>query len=472
MNRFIYLIFLLVLTACGGLPVDKIPHKNILAVPQDAQPAPVGFREIRWYVPTGTPVISQSPQGLLGLFLCDWPYTQLERGITSRSFPDDNFRQIFSDTLGGQGYDITGDPGRFFDENEDMERTIYAVGGRVTDIKADTCKRTNLWGIDRGVRGEAHLEITWTVYDLLTRRTVYSTTTKGYGKLQSPNHEGVVLLLEDAFAGAVHNLGADETFHGLVFYGAVPDRAPPKQILDIDEAPVTIFDPTEAVVIRGNQVSSQSVRGRLEDLKQAAVMIEAGGGHGSGFFITKDGHMITNAHVVGNAVRVRVVTHGKREKLIGEVLRIDRARDVALVRLEEAPDDLDIVTLPIKLDKPDVGDDVYAIGAPRLRKLQDTVTKGIVSAHRYDRRRKKWFIQADVDIYGGNSGGPLIDEHGNVVGITVEGYFVSEGTFGGLNHFIPIDDALAALDIELSGDYKISANSKKTASSKPVSIAP
>ncbi|HIF25268.1 MAG TPA: serine protease [Micavibrio sp.] len=466
MIRCIPLILLIVfLAGCGGLTVDKVPYRPILDVPQDSQPSPIGFREIRWMVPTGTPVLSQSPQGMFGFILCDWPYTQVEKGITSRSFPDDNFRQIFHDTMTGQGYDVTGDPGRFFNETEDMERTLYAIGGRVTDIKADTCKRTNLWGIDRGVRGEAHIEITWTVFDLLTRRTVYRTTTKGYGKLQSPNHEGVILLMEDAFAAAVHNLGADEEFHNMVFLGAEPQQAPLKQIQDIHEQPVTKFDPTEEVVIMGNDVSQKSVTGRLDNLKKAVVMVEAGGAHGSGFFITTDGHIITNAHVVGNAVRVRVVTSGKQEKLIGEVLRTDRARDVALIRLEDAAG-LDITTLPLKTDKPAVGDDIYAIGAPRLKRLQDTVTKGIVSAHRYDRRRKKWFIQADVDIYGGNSGGPLLDGYGNVVGVAAEGYFVADETMGGLNHFIPIESALDALDIGLGGA------ARKTSVSIPSDNAP
>lgn len=461
------LSFAALLSACSGLRVERTPLAQPLDAPRDGQPAPIGFREIRWAVPTGTPVASSSPQGILGLFLCDWPYGMVEKGFSSRSFPDDNFKRLFMDTLEGQGYDVTGDPGRFFDEEEDEMRTTYAVGGRVVDVKADTCHRTNFWGIDRGVKGETSLTVEWSVFDLLTRRAVYKTQTKGYARLQRSNYDGVALMVEEAFSAAVNNLGAEPAFHDLVFYGTVPDDAP-NTVEDPDEAPATLFDPNEDVTLDSMAVSAQTAEGRLEDLRRAVVMIEAGGAHGSGFFVTKQGHILTDAHVVGNAVRVRVVSSGKKEKMIGEVLRLDRRRDVALIRLEKVPDDLSIVTLPVRPREPAVGEPVYAIGAPMLRKLQDTVTKGIVSALRYDRRRRLPFIQADVDIYPGSSGGPLLDENGNAIGLAVEGYFIADETLGGLNWFIPVGDALKALEISHAPD----AGPPAAAPPAPVDIRP
>jgi serine protease Do len=437
----------LVLAGCGGLNVQEVPLQDLAGAPaQNAQPAPVGFREIRFAIPTGTPTVSQSPKGLLGLLVCDWPYTMVQTGMRSRSFPDDNLKDIFLNTLRGQGYDVTGDPGRFFDEEEDEMRTAYAVGGQITDIKIDICKRSNLWGIDRGGTGEAYVSINWSVFDMLGRKTVLKTTTQGYGRLENPNDEALQLLFESAAESAIHNLGADEAFNRLVFIGEEPENAP-GTIADINELPVGLFDPGEKVDLSNIPVSKQSVHGRLEQIEKTVVMIEAGASHGSGFFISRGGHILTNAHVVGNAARVRVVTSGKQEKLRGEVLRIDRRRDVALIRLEEIPASFTISTLPLRLEEPAVGEEVYAIGAPRRKQLQDTVTKGIVSAHRYDRREKQPYIQADVDIYAGNSGGPLIDAHGNIIGLAALGFMVSDDTLGGLNWFIPIGDALEKLDI-------------------------
>lgn len=438
------------LSACHGLTVEDVPPAPAPETPVDAQPAPVGFNKIVWAIPTGTSIVSQSPRGLFGLFTCVGPYGTIQKGISARSFPDDDYRRLFLQTLEGLGYDVAGDPGLMFDEVEDMQRTVFAVGARVVDIKADICRKVGIvMGADRGVNGEATVTIEWTIFDMLTRRNMYKTETKGYAVLKNPNYEGVTLLLEEAFSIAAHNLGADQVFHDLVFYGAPPPKNKvPTTYEDPNDLPAMMFDPQEAVELPAQSLSTTPAKGRFDTIEKAAVLVETAGGHGSGYFISDQGHILTNAHVVGYAGRARIVSSGKKEKMVAEVLRIDRKRDVALLRLETLPPDLDIVTLPLRFDQPEVGDGVYAIGAPRLKKLQDTVTHGIVSAHRYDRRKHLDYIQADVDIYGGNSGGPLLDENGNIIGMSVLGYLVSADTFGGLNWFIPIDSALKAMDIE------------------------
>ena len=190
----------------------------------------------------------------------------------------------------------------------------------------------------------------------------------------------------------------------------------------------------------------------MDKTRRATVMVEGGIGHGSGFFISKQGYILTNSHVIGEALRVRIVSADKEEKMIAEVLRRDPARDVALLKLEELPDDLDITALPIQTTWPNIGSDVYAIGAPVARQLQDTVTKGIVSAHRKNFRllgTKQNLIQADIDIHGGNSGGPLLDQYGNIAGLSVAGYGAND-TGIGLNLFVPIGEALQRLDINLT----------------------
>ena len=116
------------------------------------------------------------------------------------------------------------------------------------------------------------------------------------------------------------------------------------------------------------------------------------------------------------------------------------------------PEWLNITTLPIRLDWPEVGEDIYAIGTPYDHKrLDGTLSKGIISAHRrnfkYEGVRQN-FIQSDVEIHAGNAGGPLLDEYGNIIGITAEGYIDTETSFGnGLNLFIPIREALDTLGI-------------------------
>ncbi len=440
---------LLFVGACSGLPIEKIPLKQPLETPDDAQPSPIGFNKIAFAIPTGESIQSSSARGPLGFFYCDLPYGLIPTRVSGKGFPKDEWRGIFFQTLEGLGYDVTGNPGRLFDEGADLQRTIYSVGGRITDIKIDRCQRSNIWGVDKGIAAEANVTVEWTVYDLLERRNVYKLTTRGYGKTAHAMMDGNILAFEEALAGAIHNLGADEVFQRLAFYGDEPESIP-DTIADPYEEPITLFNPNEKLTLDNSEgLSTVPAQDRFDDLLDNVVMIQAGHSHGSGFFVSKQGHILTNAHVVGLAKRVRVVSSGKKKKMVAEVLRLNRKRDVALLRLEYMPEALQkkINPFPVRVDKVRVGEELYAIGSPSYERLQDTVTRGILSAHRYDRKKGQPLLQADVTIHGGNSGGPLIDAHGNLIGMAVAGYVDGAKDLSGLNLFIPIDDALKKLDI-------------------------
>ena len=184
-------------------------------------------------------------------------------------------------------------------------------------------------------------------------------------------------------------------------------------------------------------------------LQVAAVKIWVGGGTGSGFFISRDGYLLTNRHVVEDNKFVTIeLTSGR--KMPGEVLRSHKARDVALVKVNESA----LEALPIQLNLPDVAAEVYAIGAPQG--LSTTLSKGIVSAYRTDKDlfgtdHGLKLLQSDAAIHGGSSGGALVDRFGNVVAVSVGGHHDSGAKKLGtsLNFFIPIDDALKFLAIEL-----------------------
>ena len=177
-------------------------------------------------------------------------------------------------------------------------------------------------------------------------------------------------------------------------------------------------------------------------LQAAAVTIRLEGGHGSGFFISRDGYLLTNHHVVTDNKFVTVkLTTGRQ--LPGEVLRSNKARDVALVKVNESG----MTALPLRLDAPEVAAEVYAVGTPREEKYSTTITKGIVSAYRTNDDLK--LLQSDAAIHGGSSGGALVDRFGNVVAVSVSGVVTAEKLNTGLNFFIPIADALNFLAIEL-----------------------
>ncbi|VWX56411.1 putative periplasmic serine endoprotease DegP-like [Burkholderiales bacterium 8X] len=158
-------------------------------------------------------------------------------------------------------------------------------------------------------------------------------------------------------------------------------------------------------------------------------------GVGSGFILTPDGFVMTNAHVVEDASEVLVTLPDKREfkaRLIGS----DKRTDVAVVKIEATG--LPAVKVG-DISKLRVGEWVMAIGSPFG--LENTVTAGIVSAKQRDTGEYLPFIQTDVAINPGNSGGPLINMRGEVVGINSQIYSRSGG-FMGISFSIPIDEAI------------------------------
>ncbi|MEG0199446.1 MAG: DegQ family serine endoprotease [Comamonas sp.] len=158
-------------------------------------------------------------------------------------------------------------------------------------------------------------------------------------------------------------------------------------------------------------------------------------GLGSGFILTADGYVMTNAHVVEGADEVIVTLTDKREfkaKIVGS----DKRTDVAVVKIEAKG--LPAVKIG-DVGRLKVGEWVMAIGSPFG--LENSVTAGIVSAKQRDTGDYLPFIQTDVAINPGNSGGPLINMRGEVVGINSQIYSRSGG-FMGISFAIPVDEAV------------------------------
>jgi serine protease Do len=168
-------------------------------------------------------------------------------------------------------------------------------------------------------------------------------------------------------------------------------------------------------------------------------------GVGSGFILSQDGYVMTNAHVVDGASEVLVTLTDKRE-FKAKIIGADKRTDVAVVKIEAAG--LPAVKIG-DVSRLRVGEWVMAIGSPFG--LENTVTAGIVSAKQRDTGDYLPFIQTDVAINPGNSGGPLINMRGEVIGINSQIYSRSGG-FMGISFSIPIDEAIRVSDqLRVSG---------------------
>jgi serine protease Do len=158
---------------------------------------------------------------------------------------------------------------------------------------------------------------------------------------------------------------------------------------------------------------------------------------GSGFVISADGYILTNAHVVDAADEVVVKLTDKRE-FKAKVIGSDKRTDVALIKIEAAGLPVARLGDPTRLR---VGEWVAAIGSPFG--FENTVTAGIVSAKGRSLPQENFvpFIQTDVAINPGNSGGPLFNMKGEVIGINSQ-IFSRSGGYQGIAFAIPIDVAM------------------------------
>ena len=138
---------------------------------------------------------------------------------------------------------------------------------------------------------------------------------------------------------------------------------------------------------------------------------------GSGFLINREGYILTNAHVISNAVNIHVVLAEGKKEYPAKIIGIDRLTDTALIKIE--PDFVPTVLPFGDSDKLQMGEMVLAIGNPLG--FQHSVTSGLISAKEratpHAGNRYTNFLQTDSAINPGSSGGPLINLHGEVVGI-------------------------------------------------------
>jgi S1-C subfamily serine protease len=347
----------------------------------------------------------------------------------------DRFYEVFRDL----GYPVVGNPANPLERDRERSRAEYVVMAQVTKLELAVCEHANFWtGRSQGYAGSAWVEVNWQVLSNAERRVVFEGKTEGTGEITTPAHGGWEPLILAAFEAAASNLGANQGFHAVANGDNASQRAQQAAVQAANRAAIRLVGPLP---------SRAPIQERMGGVRAAVPTIDMGEGHGSGVFITEDGYLLTNEHVVKDRRQVTVRLQGGVE-VLGDVIRTDVVRDIALVRVpvNRTP------VVPIRGGMPAVGDEVYAVGTPLQRNLAQTVTRGIVSALRADpipgSDRTQPLIQSDASVQRGNSGGGLFDRNGNLIGITVSGAVIPGSTAStGSNNFIPIDSALETLQI-------------------------
>lgn len=338
--------------------------------------------------------------------------------------------KVFYETMTRLNYKVAGDPSDMFTQKDSVRSAEYLIGGRLVQMKGNFCHVHHWWDgrpLDE-FSGELYVEFEWSILNTLTKDVVFKEKIGGYFKQNEPIKNGVLLTFENAFIESVEKFASKPTVAQLAKGERIDSLSPKSK------------DNQNGTIITNGK---KGIKFDIGVVGGSVVTIRVGQGHGSGFFIGKDGYLITNAHVVGSANRVQVKTSIGVE-IPADVIAISKARDVALLKAQIA-----FPSPPyLKTALPSVTTEVFAVGSPLKEALGNTVTRGIVSAHRTDAASGLKFIQSDVAISPGNSGGPLFDADGGIVGISVAKY--SGGGAEGLGLFIPVADALNTLGVSIS----------------------
>lgn len=323
----------------------------------------------------------------------------------------ETFDRIFRDQLKGLGFRTAGDPTNLF---EDQASADLQVGALVTDLRIKVCNYVTL--VNATFQGSAVMDVEWQIYSVSQAKVLARIKTHGGTTIKGVKQGAGSSLLQGAFADNAQRLAADEEFRQIV---AGP-------------APLQSASPLGLMAYRAAAIGDVP----LATAVKSVVSIFAGDGMGSGVVISADGYILTNHHVTGSSGQVRVRWPDGAET-VGEVIRADRKRDVALIKTTSKA-----VPLPVRGVPVQVGETVFAVGTPLRKEFSNTLTRGVVSATRVVEGQT--LIQSDVAVDHGNSGGPLLDEQGRIVALTVSGY-AEDGVSRNINFFIPIDDALKAL---------------------------
>jgi S1-C subfamily serine protease len=271
--------------------------------------------------------------------------------------------------------------------------TIY-LGAEVNNIEFSDIRNNK--GDYTQYYAVGQVTINWTFYDVYGQTKFEKTTVSKSGEF-SPNfysesQDYVAVILEDAITASFFEvLKAEEV----------------QKLLKEEQVEAPVFKPL--VLKRSNPSSPVKT---ISEAQNATVTLKNKDGHGSGIIIDNSGYILTNFHVIANQEQNTKVILKGGEELACTVVRVNEYADLALLKVDK--------TFTSSFNLPtaagySAGMDVFAIGTPNSVELGQTLSKGIISGVR-NTEDSEW-IQTDVSVNPGNSGGALIDRNGNLLGV-------------------------------------------------------
>jgi serine protease Do len=398
----------------------------------DVATKPMALVRIVNSIPTRT-VVGQFDYGML----CLGPRVDIyvENAFEGASTRD--YSSAFASEATKAGYRVPGGQNSLFEAQDTTQAELH-VGAVILTLNESGCAAVG----DANMK--ATITVEWQVFDPLNKKIVFRATNEGSAKVSVDRNQRIFgyQAARAAFADAAKNILADPNLVEAVKDprgGPAASASNGALFPEATETPAAASASTAAKQIPRLPLHTKPFREHVDDLRRQVVTVRTPSSTGSAFYISSD-LLLTNEHVINGFKRVTIRFLDKRE-IEATVIALDARRDVALLKV----DNTGMPGLAIRTDKPDLTSSVFVIGSPLREEFEGSITSGIVSAFRDHEYGP--MIQSDVGVTHGNSGGPMFDDKGNVIGITDLGIPGQNGRPTAVNLFIPIGDALEKLGV-------------------------
>lgn len=321
-----------------------------------------------------------------------------------------------NNVLDAFGYPVPGLSNKF---EKDKDKARYMLSAEFLSIEQDEFVHNNpkpvsnqqpignMILIEKSMDRKCSARVKWTLFDTRLGKVVYEMENQ---TLVWVNSETFKLALIKSIDASVKKLLNEESFFEAV-------------------------KKTNTNLITSNfsekiEIKSLTPPEKMGELVEAAITVDLGGSHGSGFIISDEGYAITNYHVVGNDKKVNVIL-SNGIIMESDVIRVNEGYDLALLKIPGKG----FKAMPVNFNSVTLAEEVTAIGTPGRVELGQTITKGIVSGKR--EIEGAVLIQTDVSVSPGNSGGALLNKQNQVIGI-INPKLVGKG-IEGVAFAIPIE---------------------------------
>lgn len=341
--------------------------------------------------------------------------TYYARGVVG-NLEQEQYVNAVKEELKNAGYKVSGGSEDLF-QKDDSWKARFLIGGRI--IKCELNTFTSF----AGDFSEEKITVMWEIYDNQEQKVIYKHETSGYAKLVGINREIVVLSIRNSFRNF---LSLDDFVNFIVQY------------TEKSSQPTTDSKPIDFLRMDKKQRNKLSIN----EVNDAIITIKTENGHGSGFIINPDGYAITSYHVIANNNIIEAMLRGGKP-IVAQVIRTNPDKDLALIKLRGE----EYNYLPFgEINNVKVGTEVYAVGTPLSIGLSHSLSKGILSGIRERKDFDVTLFQTDASVNPGNSGGPLINMDGEVIGIVA--LKIAVPGIEGLGFAISIEDAKKYLNLQ------------------------